>query len=132
MTKSAFLGGALSFKGDKKKSKKKHKKSKAKHKLKDGGKQTLAETSGSSPQHGRNDSDGNIDRYPPSSDEVGSDDEYTEAERKAMKFKKHRQQKESEKIASKSHRERVEALNEKLGSMTELNDIPRVSAAGNG
>ena len=36
MTKSAFLGGALAFKGDKKKSKKK-KKSKTKHKLKDEG-----------------------------------------------------------------------------------------------
>jgi len=31
-----------------------------------------------------------------------------------------------------SHRERVEQFNEKLGSLTELNDIPRVSAAGNG
>ena len=33
---------------------------------------------------------------------------------------------------SMSHRERVEQFNEKLGSLTELNDIPRVSAAGNG
>jgi hypothetical protein len=31
-----------------------------------------------------------------------------------------------------SHRERVEQFNEKLGQLTELNDIPRVSAAGNG
>ena len=33
---------------------------------------------------------------------------------------------------SMSHRERVEQFNEKLGKLTELNDIPRVSAAGNG
>lgn len=33
---------------------------------------------------------------------------------------------------SMSHRERVEQFNEKVGSLTELNDIPRVSAAGNG
>lgn len=33
---------------------------------------------------------------------------------------------------SMSHRERVNKFNEKLGSLTELNDIPRVSAAGNG
>lgn len=33
---------------------------------------------------------------------------------------------------SLSHRERVEQFNEQLGKLTELNDIPRVSAAGNG
>lgn len=91
----------------------------------------MAENSRSQPQHTRSDSDEIIDQFPPSSDEV-DDDELTEAERKALKFKKHRQQQESEKIALKSHRERVEDLNEKLGKMTELNDIPRVSAAGNG
>ena len=37
-----------------------------------------------------------------------------------------------EKVVSLSHRERVEAFSEKLGNLTELNDIPRVSAAGNG
>ena len=125
MTKSAFLGGALSFKGDKKKSRKKSKKTKSKHKLKDVG--TVAELSGSSPQHRGND-DRIVDEFPASSD----DDELTEAERKALKFRKLRQKDESEKIARQSHRERVEALNEKLGNMTELNDIPRVSAAGNG
>ena len=35
-------------------------------------------------------------------------------------------------LDSMSHRERVEQFNEKLGKLTELNDIPRVSAAGNG
>ena len=35
-------------------------------------------------------------------------------------------------LFSMSHRERVEQFNEKLGKLTELNDIPRVSAAGNG
>jgi protein FAM32A len=60
------------------------------------------------------------------------DEELTEAERRALKFKRQRQRKDNERIAQKSHRERVEDLNEKLGSLTELNDIPRVSAAGNG
>eukprot|EP00536_Pseudo-nitzschia_multiseries_P010251 jgi/Psemu1/307152/fgenesh1_kg.306_\ len=119
MGKSSFLGGSLSFKGDKKKSKKKSKKSKAKHKLKDEG--ITKETARSSPQHQEDD-------VPLSSD----DDELTEAEKKALKFKRERQREENKKIASQSHRERVEALNEKLGTMTELNDIPRVSAAGNG
>jgi len=127
MTKSSFLGGALSFKGDKKKSRKKSKKSKSKHKLKDEG--TVEEVSGSSPQHRGND-DRIVDEFEASKSD--DDDELTEAERKALKFRKYRQKEESEKIALKSHRERVEELNEKLGNMTELNDIPRVSAAGNG
>ena len=119
MTKSAFLGGSLCFKGEKKKKKSKKKSKKSKHKLKDDG--DVTEVSRSSPQH---------DEFPPPSDE--DDDELTEAERKALKFKRRRQQEESKKIAQQSHRERVEILNEKLGNMTELNDIPRVSAAGNG
>jgi protein FAM32A len=111
MTKSAFIGGSLSFKGDKKKTKKKTKKSK--HKADD--------------KLRRDDTD--------QAQEVGDggdDDDMTEAERKAMKFKMERQRQESEKVANKSHRERVEEFNEKLGSLTEHNDIPRVSAAGNG
>ena len=120
MTKSTFLGGALSFKGDKKSRKKKSKKTKSKLKMKGEGTYQM---------------DGTKDeKFSPSfdHDDVDDDDELTEAERKALKFKKQRQKEESGKIAQKSHRERVEELNEKLGNMTELNDIPRVSAAGNG
>ena len=114
MTKTSFIGGSLSFKGDKKKSKKK-KKTKTKHKLRDEG-HAVEET---------------INQNPLSGSDV-DDDELTSAERKALKFKRLREREENKKIAQKSHRERVEALNDKLGSMTELNDIPRVSAAGNG
>ncbi|VEU41743.1 unnamed protein product [Pseudo-nitzschia multistriata] len=121
MTKFSFLGGALSFKGDKKKSKKKSKKSKVKHKLKDEEATAKISRETEIPHHNRDD-------VLLSDDE----DELTDAEKKALKFKKERQQEENKKIAAQSHRERVEALNEKLGNMTELNDIPRVSAAGNG
>lgn len=97
------MGGSLSFKGDKKKSKKKRN---SKHKIDDAKKTEKV---------------------------VDSDEEdMTEAEKGALKFKMERQRQESETIASKSHRERVEELNERLGSLTEHNDIPRVSAAGNG
>jgi protein FAM32A len=115
MTKSAFVGGALSFKGDKKKSKKKNKKSKHKQEGDSREKKKDEVNESTSVAHLSED-----------------DEELTEAERKALKFKREFQRKESEKIALKSHRERVEELNEKLGSLTELNDIPRVSAAGNG
>jgi protein FAM32A len=36
------------------------------------------------------------------------------------------------KITQLSHRERLEQFNQKLASTTEHNDIPRISAAGNG
>ena len=55
------------------------------------------------------------------------DDGLTAAERKSLRIKLEREKTELEKLARKSHRERVEEFNEKLSSLTELNDIPRVS-----
>lgn len=51
------------------------------------------------------------------------------------KYKKRRLQKEKVEITEavkKTHREKVEELNQKLATLTEHNDIPRISAAGNG
>jgi protein FAM32A len=110
MPKAAFVGGSLSFKGDKKKAKKK--KNKSKHSL-------GREEEGNQKQK--------VVKDPDSNSEDGFDDDMTDAERAAVKFKRERQRQESEKIAQKSHRERVEEFNEQLGSLTELNDIPRVS-----
>lgn len=104
-----FVGGALSFKGDKKKPNKK-KKHRVKHDLKSG-------------------NDAPIEKL---ETEITPSDNLTTAERKAMKRRLERERIEAEKIAEKSHRERVEEFNQKLASLTELNDIPRVSAAGNG
>lgn len=36
------------------------------------------------------------------------------------------------KVLSKTHRERIDEFNQYLSVLTEHNDIPRVSAAGNG
>ena len=100
--KPSFVGGALSFKGDKKKAKKKKKKD-AKHSLK-------KDSEEEAPQ---------------------KEEHLTDAERKALKRRKERERLELEKAAQLTHRERIEEFNEKLGSLTELNDMPRVSAAGN-
>jgi protein FAM32A len=101
MTEPAFVGGALSFKGDKKKAKKKSKK--PKHRLDD--------------LKSRNrDEDG--DNVAAGSDLVDDMEDMTDAERKAMKLKRERQREESEKVAQKSHRERIEEFNEKLASLT--------------
>lgn len=102
-----FMGGALKLKGAKKK-KKKSKHSKAE----ETGIKTKIATELASPNE--------------------SDEELTMAEKQSLKRKKERESIELEKIAKQSHRERIEEFNEKLGSLTELNDIPRVSAAGNG
>eukprot|EP00558_Chaetoceros_sp_UNC1202_P004508 CAMPEP_0197232996 /NCGR_PEP_ID=MMETSP1429-20130617/1170_1 /TAXON_ID=49237 /ORGANISM="Chaetoceros sp., Strain UNC1202" /LENGTH=117 /DNA_ID=CAMNT_0042691167 /DNA_START=199 /DNA_END=552 /DNA_ORIENTATION=+ len=113
-----FLGGKLNLKGGKKKKKK------SKHSLnktgKDEERNTKVDTTAEDVIHA--DEDGIADY----------DDDLTETERKSLRVKKERETQELEKIANQSHRERIEEFNEKLGNLTELNDIPRVSAAGNG
>ena len=101
--KSKFTGGALSFKGDKTKAKKK--KSKSKHK---------------------SDTTTTEQQVPADSNKQVIADDMTEAERKAMARKKERETKDLEKMAQKSHRATIEEFNEKLGQLTEHNDIPRV------
>ncbi|KAG7402332.1 hypothetical protein PHYBOEH_000040 [Phytophthora boehmeriae] len=56
----------------------------------------------------------------------------TPAQRRHAEHQKKREQEEIEKAASKTYRERIEDLNQYLGSLTEHHDVPRVSAAGNG
>jgi protein FAM32A len=108
-----FIGGALSFKGEKQKNKLKKKKQSVKHEI---------------------DPPDNSVWIPPPSSRVAEEEEdgLTEAERKARKRRLERERIDAEKAAQKSHRERIEEFNTKLASLTELNDIPRVSAAGNG
>ena len=70
-------------------------------------------------------------------EEASSDTKYdeghlTKAQKIHMKRMNDKLEKDMEKILEVSHRERVNKFNEKLGSLTEHNDIPRVSAAGNG
>ena len=87
---TAFTGGSLSFKGDKKKKKKaKKKEAQAKHKLKDD--EVVVAPS------------------------AAVEEDMTPAERRAMERKKERVRIDNEKLAKKSHRERIEEFNEKLG-----------------
>lgn len=59
-------------------------------------------------------------------------DDSTPAQRRHVEHQKKREQELIEKMASKTYRERIEELNQHLGSLTEHHDVPRVSAAGNG
>jgi protein FAM32A len=108
---TTFTGGALSFKGEKRK-KAKRKSRKSKHKIDEEKKEK--------------------ESHVPAVLQEEDDDDLTEAERKALKRKLEKERQDLEKVAAKSHRERIEEFNEKLGNLTEHNDIPRVSAAGNG
>jgi protein FAM32A len=63
--------------------------------------------------------------------DIDTEDKMTATERAAFQKKQERELEELKSIATLSHRERVEAYNEKLSQLTEHNDIPRVSAAGN-
>jgi protein FAM32A len=56
----------------------------------------------------------------------------TEAQKRFLKRKLELETKALKSVAQESFRDRVEKFNLKLSKMTEHNDIPRVSAAGNG
>lgn len=119
---SAFTGGKLSLKGDKKKKSKK-KSSKSKHSLGDEDSPHAKKASSNSNE---------IDEKQQKRSSSDDEEELTAAQKRSKSFKQKHERKEMEKIVKLSHRERVEAFNTKLGELTELNDIPRVSAAGNG
>ena len=113
-----FMGGKLKLKGKKKKKKSKH--SLDKKKTADGADAPFPDEA---LEALHNDKDEDRD-----SDNDNDNDDLTEAERKSLVLKKERASQDIEKTAMKSHRERVEEFNEKIGSLTELNDIPRVSS----
>jgi protein FAM32A len=127
--KPVFVGGSLSFKGDKKAKKKK---SKAKHSVKSSATESESISHGAV-VGGANDAEDAADgmttpRAPAPHDEDLLEADLTDAERKALTKRRERELHELEKLATKSHRERVEEFNEKLASLTEHNDIPRVRA----
>ena len=61
-----------------------------------------------------------------------SDDHLTKAQRKHKEKLLEMEKKQIKSQIAKTYRDRVDELNAKLSTMTEHNDIPRISAAGNG
>jgi|UPI000581B536 protein FAM32A len=114
--KPTFTGGSLCFKGD---TKAKKKKRKSKHDFQEEKNAKCKSTPDDIPAK-------------KAQTEAAGDEELTNAEKKAEEKRIERERQDLKNIAKKSHRERVEEFNERLGSQTEHNDIPRVSAAGNG
>lgn len=63
---------------------------------------------------------------------VGKNSSLTEAQKRHKVRMKTVEEREVKAVSSKSYRERIEEFNYKLSTTTEHNDIPRISAAGNG
>lgn len=127
-----FVRGKLTLKGDKKKKKKKTRKTK--HSLeKDESNVTEKDIESRASDDDEIGKKEEVTEGSSSGDAViENNDDLTDAERRSLKYKKENQMRDLEKIAGKSHRERIEEFNTALGELSELNDIPRVSAAGNG
>ena len=66
------------------------------------------------------------------STELKPEDYLTKAELRFLKKKEEADARTAKEIVKHTYRERVENFNVKLATATEHNDIPRISAAGNG
>mmetsp|Transcript_2250 Transcript_2250/g.3205 ORF Transcript_2250/g.3205 Transcript_2250/m.3205 type:complete len:103 (-) Transcript_2250:40-348(-) len=64
--------------------------------------------------------------------DVRENDYLTPAQKRFKKQQKKIEEKNIKALVKKTHRDRIEEFNSTLNSMTEHNDIPRISAAGNG
>mmetsp|Transcript_6026 Transcript_6026/g.10962 ORF Transcript_6026/g.10962 Transcript_6026/m.10962 type:complete len:145 (-) Transcript_6026:46-480(-) len=134
-----FTGGSLSFLKSEKKSKKKKKKSKKEKKEKTGKKEKRKlddDAEQGSDEDNADDIAAASSKKQRTKDAVedGSDSEsdLTEFEKKHRRKRLEKERRDTEAVAKKSHRERIDDFNSHLGSLTELNDLPRISAAGNG
>lgn len=65
-------------------------------------------------------------------EELADEVHLTEAQRRFKQKQQERERLDAKKLVNVSYRERIDKFNEKLSKLTEHNDIPRVSAAGNG
>eukprot|EP00615_Pteridomonas_danica_P013595 CAMPEP_0114359896 /NCGR_PEP_ID=MMETSP0101-20121206/23386_1 /TAXON_ID=38822 ORGANISM="Pteridomonas danica, Strain PT" /NCGR_SAMPLE_ID=MMETSP0101 /ASSEMBLY_ACC=CAM_ASM_000211 /LENGTH=124 /DNA_ID=CAMNT_0001503719 /DNA_START=8 /DNA_END=382 /DNA_ORIENTATION=- len=113
---AAIGGGKLSLKGIEFKKKKKSKKSKRKREME--------ETPHIEERTERaSDSD---------SEQVNPEDMLTDAQKRYQKKMRERASETARKEVQITHRMKVEMFNHRLASLSEHNDIPRISAAGNG
>ena len=122
------VGGALKIKGidfKRKKSSKKKKKKRKREEEEGGGDESAAAAAASSSTAG-----GGEEQEEPAEEDPA--DFMTDAERRYHKTMKQRASQAAQSAVTKTHREKVEDFNFLLDNLTEHNDIPRVSAAGNG
>ena len=63
---------------------------------------------------------------------MNKEEHLTEAQKRHKEKMKTVEEREVKAVTAKSYREHIEEFNYKLSTTTEHNDIPRISAAGNG
>jgi protein FAM32A len=114
-TKPTVMGGKLKLKGSDSSIKKKRKADKI-----------SAEVSASTVVEGGDDT---VDKAKPP---AVPESHLTEAQKRYLKRKEEIDSRAIKSVIGMSYRDRVDTFNQKLNTMTEHNDIPRVSAAGNG
>ena len=114
----SFIGGKLKFKGEKKKLKKRSLNSLENH-------QKVEEEEKKEQKNEQNEQKNE-------QIEEKIEEDLTESQRKHLKKKLKLENERMSKLIKITYRDRIEGYNNKLSSLTEHNDIPRVSAAGNG
>jgi protein FAM32A len=111
------IGGKLKFKGSStSKTTKKRKSTEEAH-----------EITSSKPKENKE-----VSHVEPAADSPSVDLHLTEAQKRHKQRRLDLEKKELKKLVETTHLDRIERFNYKLSKMTEHNDIPRVSAAGNG
>lgn len=128
------IGGKLKLKGDKPEKKGKKR---SHDEMKEGEEAGAASSSSSSTTSSASSSSSSLaSAGAPSTKEAKTlVDEYagmTDAQRKHLKRTQDLDVKRAKELAKTTYRQRVDAMNHYLATLTEHNDIPRVSAAGNG
>ena len=116
----SFIGGKLKFKGEKKKLKKRSLNSLENH-------QKVEEEEEEEKEQKNEQNEQKNERI-----EEKIEEDLTESQRKHLKKKLKLENERMSKLIKITYRDRIEGYNNKLSSLTEHNDIPRVSAAGNG
>jgi protein FAM32A len=135
---SAVLGGKLSlktsslFKGKKRKSKSKSKPAEEEQEFKHTAAGAAQEADAETVENAEGKRLREDDDEQRSAARATADDYLTPAQKRFRQQKQAQEEKRVKELVKKTHRERVEEFNSQLASMTEHNDIPRISAAGNG
>jgi len=125
------VGGKLSLKGSKKKKKKKKKKRKRKKSAEENSDARAASSSSSSRKRSREEGDNNVAGGGESST-VPRPAIRTKSQQRFEERQKAKEKEVIEDMLKKTHRQRIDEYNEKLASLSEHHDIPKVGNAGLG
>ena len=123
----SFTGGKLKLKGSSSDGSKKKKKRKVSNET-----EVEEESSLRVPSSSSSSSSSSVTAMEVKSTELKPEDYLTKAEIRFLRKKEEVDARTAKEVVKTTYRERVENFNVRLATATEHNDIPRISAAGNG